>query len=160
MSTAVIKKYSCNQVELFSTDRISSVVEDIETYLSSTKPFHEPLIRFVWFRFLFFFIFPFITFYCRTNAKPTKSKVEEQADEVEFNPQRYKIAKLNDFFANALGPSENELKQGEHHSLRSALEKVASSLVREAPEKTIKQEYSEAKNELRKKRIRIVNKSW
>lgn len=50
MSNAVIKKYACNHEELL-TDRVSYLVDDIETFLSMSSA--ASMYVFQWFRFLF-----------------------------------------------------------------------------------------------------------
>ncbi|CAF1524998.1 unnamed protein product [Rotaria sp. Silwood1] len=154
MANAVIKKYSCDHNELL-TDRISYIVNDIETFLSMA------------------FMSPAATIPQSFSSTITKEKErrkqiietnnnnnnEQKKSNIELDESAYKRASVNDFFSNAFGPSQSELKPNQSHSLRSAFENIAGGFIERLPPGTKRETLASVKEEMRKKKIRIDTKN-
>lgn len=175
MSNAVIKTYACDHQELL-VDRVQTVADDIEVFLSKAMPLGTPAAAtFVIICFpmrviplSFFCLISMRSFSSIAAASREKERAElnRSADTTDeqpmpdgFDPSAYKRAVVNDFFSNALGPRTSELKPNQPHSFRSAVENMAGGFIRETPVETPKQTLDSVKNEMRKKRIRMDTKN-
>ncbi|CAF4748072.1 unnamed protein product [Rotaria socialis] len=127
MANGVIKKYACDHDELLS-DRISYVVDDIETFIST--PLKSPAAA----------ITQSFTVATTTKAAQENKKIidatnnnerEKSNDQVDENA--YQRASMNDFFSKAFGASQAELKPNQPHSLRSAFESFAGDFIQKPP---------------------------
>ncbi|UJR08956.1 hypothetical protein I4U23_013208 [Adineta vaga] len=150
MANAVIKKYACTQDELL-TDRVSFVADDIETFVSLALKSPAATIT---------------QSYASTIAKekgrktPIQTSDNEQVkSNIELDENAYRRAAANDFFSNAFGPSQSELKPNQPHSIRSTFETIAGGFIEKRKADTPRETLATIKEEMRKKKIRIETKN-
>lgn len=115
--------------------------------------------------FLFSSLFDFIrTQSTITTAKEREKFVEttnnndEQKSKIQLDENSYRRARMNDFFAQAFGPSQSELKPNQPHSIRSTFEKVAGEFIQKPARGVERETLEKVKEEMRKKKIRIETK--
>ena len=99
----------------------------------------------------------------RTKEKEQKTPIQainnqQDGSKTELDENSYRRAAANDFFSQAFGPSKSELKPNQPHSIRSALESIASELIQKPAPGTQRETLESVKEQMRKKNIRIETK--
>ncbi|CAF4925316.1 unnamed protein product, partial [Rotaria magnacalcarata] len=127
MANGVIKKYACDHYELLS-DRISYVVDDIETFISTPLKSAAAAIT-----QSFTVATTTIAAKENKNAIDTTNNNEREKSNDQLDENAYQRASTNDFFSKAFGASRAELKPNQPHSLRSAFESFAGDFIQKPP---------------------------
>ena len=93
----------------------------------------------------------------RENFVETTNNNAEKSN-IQLDENSYRRARLNDFFAQAFGPSQSELKSNQPHSIRSTFENLAGELIQKPARGVERETLEKVKDEMRKKKIRIETK--
>lgn len=115
------------------------------------------------FFFLLFFLFDFIRIQTTTRERKksvettTNNNVDENSN-IQLDENSYRRARINDFFSQAFGPSQSELKTNQPHSIRSTFENFAGEFIQKPARGSERETLDKVKDEMRKKKIRINTK--